>query len=83
MSISHLRSLIAQAYELLRDGSPSGPDGYAGHARDLEGASGSLMPELRELYRDEVSEARALAEDLYGAAEREASAIADEFGAPQ
>lgn len=83
MRISHLRSLIAQAHDLLRDGSPSGPDGYSSHARDLEGAAGSMMPDFRELYRDEVSEARALVEDLYGAAEREASAIAAELGAPQ
>lgn len=74
---THLRRLIFQAHDLLRDGSPNGPDGYSGHARDLEGAVGSLMPEFRDLYRADVDEASDLAAQLYAMAERERLAYAE------
>lgn len=74
---SHLRTLIAQAHDLLRDGSPSGPDGYSGLATDLQGAAGSLMPEFRVLYREDVDEASDLAAQLYAMAERSRLAYAE------
>lgn len=74
--ISRLRSLIAQGHDLLREGSPNGPDGYGQAAGDIQARAGALMPEFRSLYRDTVAEAKDVVAALLAEEDRERIALA-------